>query len=249
VIDLVEEYFKRDLNATEEAQLAKLLAASPEAALKMSEGMAGLYRQGGQAEPSWPERPLPTGWWKGAGPWIKLSLFALLNLGLIALGVHLLVALLQTRTEVPAAAVTVEYAPLSEVKPRHKTTRGALSPKALPAPTGNSASAPLPSAPSNPLPAPQTAPALPIIGRQFEQLSVVVDNPQEGLATVKVFDSGHNLVRRLFTGILPAGKQTFTWDGRTDQGGTAASGTYSLEVQTGDKVIRNEVHIKAETLP
>ena len=37
MIDLVEEYFKRDLSAAEEAQLAKLLAASPEAALKTQE--------------------------------------------------------------------------------------------------------------------------------------------------------------------------------------------------------------------
>ena len=41
MMDLVEEYFKRDLSAAEEAQLAKLLAGSPEAAQKMAEGMAG----------------------------------------------------------------------------------------------------------------------------------------------------------------------------------------------------------------
>lgn len=243
-MNLVEEYFKRDLSAAEEAQLAKLLAGSPEAALKIAEGMAGLYRQGGQAEPSWPERPLPTGRWRGAGPWIKLSLLVLLNLGLIALAVHLLGTLLQTRTPVPAASVTVEYALSPQAEPRRKTARVAIPPQAGPA-----ASATLPHVLPPPLPAPQTAPALPIIGRQFEQLSVVVDNPQEGLATVKVFDSSHNLVRRLYTGILPAGKQTLTWDGRTDQGGTAPPGTYRLEVQSGDNMIRSTVHVKAGDNP
>jgi hypothetical protein len=249
VIDLVEEYFKRDLSAAEEAQLAKLLAASPEAALKMAEGMAGLYRQGGQEEPSWPEKPLPAGRWKGSWPWIKLSLFALLNLGLVALGVYALGTFLKTRIPVPAAAVTVEYAPLPEAGPVHRITKGVRPQKAASVAPLIAASAPPAPAPPAALPALQTAPALPVIGRQFEQLSVVVDNPQAGLATVKVFDSGHNLVRRLFTGILPEGKQTLTWDGKTDQGGTAAPGTYGLEVQSGDKVIRGEVHVKAGDNP
>jgi hypothetical protein len=246
VIDLLEEYFKRDLSAAEEAELAKLLAASPEAALKMAEGMSALYRQGGQDEPRWPERPLPATLWKRSGPWIKLGFYLLLNLGLIALVVYLLSLFPKIHTALPAGPVTVEYAPLTEDHPLTRPRKTTAPPKAPFAPQPPNAQSALPNLPA---PAPPVLPNLPIIGRQFEQLSVVVDNPQEGLATVKIYDQGHTLIRRLFTGILPAGKQTLTWDGQTDQGGTAPSGTYSLEVQSGDKVIRSEVHIQGDAKP
>lgn|GEM_PF-3235002 len=252
MIDLVEEYFKRDLNTAEEAQLAKLLAASPEAALKLAEGMTALYRQGGQADPLWPERPLPESRWKGAGTWIKLGLLVLLNLVFISLLVFLMGRFLKVRATLPAAPDTVEIVPMKE-EPSAAQSTGTLARKKNP-PARPSAHSPVPSqavslaVPPNAQSQP-ALPNLPNIGRQFEQLSVIVDNPQEALATVKVYDSGHTLVRHLFTGILPSGKQTLTWDGKTDQGEPAPSGTYQLELQSGEKLIRSEIHIKAGDNP
>ncbi len=242
MMDLVEEYFKRDLTAREEAQLARLLAGSPEAAQKMAEGMAALYGASGQTVPAWPESPLPASQWKDSRHWIKLALFLLLNLAVLGLLIRGMQALLQRPASAPAAGVETSALVLEEpVKSAHK----AAPRKNHPAPPPAQAEPSLPSLPPPvPVVAPETPPPFGDSGREFEQLSVVVNNPQPGLATIKVFDSQHELIRRLYTGILPSGAQTIVWDGRTDGGSAAPAGTYQVEIQSGENVIRGEVKVK-----
>ncbi len=238
--DLVEEYFKRELSAPEEAQLTRLLDQSPDAASRMADRMAELYRQSGQAEPQWAEHALPTSFWSSIGSWIPLSLLALLNLGLIALLVHLVGIFLNYHSPMPASSVTrlPEDHPSLELRVVPVEKKASRIPPALsvPVPSFSYSSPPVPPVP--------TASNLSVRGKQFEQLSMVVDNPEAGLATVRVFDADHVLIRHLFNGMLPAGKQIFTWDGTTDSGTPAPPGAYSFEIQSGERTIQSKVRIK-----
>ena len=50
-----------------------------------------------------------------------------------------------------------------------------------------------------------------------------------------VYDLLGRRVRTLFTGVLPAGEHRYTWDGRGDNGITAGSGSYFVELRQGEK--------------
>jgi flagellar basal-body rod modification protein FlgD len=78
---------------------------------------------------------------------------------------------------------------------------------------------------------------------------VVVNLPQGGLATVRVIDSQNNEIRTLYAGILPAGTQTFTWDGKTTEGLVAPPGHYFVEIKSGTDVMRQELHLEQATSP
>ena len=93
-------------------------------------------------------------------------------------------------------------------------------------------------------PANSSAPAPQLQGRVYQQLSVVVEPSQPGLATVRVFDKGNKEIRTLFAGIIPAGQKIFTWDGKTDNGTVAPAGTYFIEVKSGAKAMRKEVKVE-----
>ena len=56
--------------------------------------------------------------------------------------------------------------------------------------------------------------------------------PYAGATDVAIYDVGGRLVRRLQRGILPAGEQRVSWDGREDDGRTASAGVYFVRVQT-----------------
>lgn len=86
-------------------------------------------------------------------------------------------------------------------------------------------------------------------GKQYQELSVVVDFPQSSLATVRVYDEQGNEVKTLFAGILPQGKKTFTWDGKNSVGLVTPPGDYYIEVKSGEKVTRQEVHVEADQIP
>jgi len=56
-----------------------------------------------------------------------------------------------------------------------------------------------------------------------------------------IFDLSGKLVRTLIDNELPAGEQTFSWDGRDQHGRTAVSGVYFYELLVGDKVERKKM--------
>lgn len=53
-------------------------------------------------------------------------------------------------------------------------------------------------------------------------------------ASVQVVDSTGKVVATLNSGPMPAGNSSFSWNGATDTGGTAAAGSYSIQVSATD---------------
>lgn len=53
-------------------------------------------------------------------------------------------------------------------------------------------------------------------------------------ASVQVVDSTGKVVATLNSGPMPAGNSSFSWNGTTDAGGTAAAGNYSIQVNATD---------------
>lgn len=83
-------------------------------------------------------------------------------------------------------------------------------------------------------------------GTKYQELSVVVNQRQAGLVTVRVVDAQDNLIRTLYAGILKPGNPSFTWDGKTERGVLAPAGRYFVEVKSGKDLIRKEVKVEPE---
>ncbi len=214
VNQLLDEYFKRDLNEAEEEQLAQWLSASGEGSQRFIGLMESHYRSLGFPEPEWAEGPLPTFFPKSRnlGLWLLLAVF--LPLALASGGVFFhrwLTRDGRVPAPPPSAAVTGTGI-------RGSSTKPAQTPK-------------------------KTVMAETSKRNVREELSVVVDNPGMGLVTVKVLDPDKSELKVLFAGILPAGQKTFTWDGKGENGLVAPSGTYYLEVTSGANVQRKAIHL------
>jgi hypothetical protein len=204
----LDEYFKRDLSEAEEDQLAQILAASPEEALRYTDAMDSLFRETGLPEPKWKKRT----WRNSSRPfnwqWVKVALLGLATLATLALSAYLIRFLAR---------------PLPGNFPLKPDNEIITPDKGL----------------NRPAPA----------GRTYEQLSVKINNPEAGLATVKVMNADNALVKTLFAGILPQGPQTFNWDGKTQEGASALPGTYTVEVKSGSRVLHREVHLEKDDQP
>ena len=249
---LIDEYFKRDLTEAEEKQLADILTASPEDALRLSEGLGEMYQKSGLPTPVWPGGTLPpfeksTGWVK---PLIPTALILLL-FGFSAYKWFSRVPAPQAEPITSPAPVQPEMNPVRKPKALshavEKIQKQASNPgSAHPAAAANAnpisdSSLELPSlqtAPSSSLPVPQPQ------GHLYQQLSVVVEPTVPSLATVRVLDGGNHELKTLYAGIIPAGRRTFTWDGKTTNGVVAPAGTYYIEVKSGQKVMRQEVKVE-----
>jgi len=268
VKNLVDEYFKRDLTEVEEQQLADWLASSPEDAERMAQGLAQMYAKSGLPQPVWPGGTLPI----HKSKWLILKPLAPLFLILAFIGTagYKWLASLPVCAPVQQPVVTplplaLEKASLKKIRALSNAVKPALSsrlspeamakgdgeeaaahaPAAITAPADNLT---LPSLPSNPA-ASTAPPAVQPQGHVYQQMSVVLDQPAAGLVTVKVVDNLSAEVRTLYAGILPEGKKTFTWDGKTDIGAVAPAGTYYIEVKSGQNVMKREVHVEGDGTP
>lgn len=67
--------------------------------------------------------------------------------------------------------------------------------------------------------------------------------PATQAVQVAVYDLRGHRVRVLLDGTLPAGGHELGWDGRDAQGGTLASGTYFLRLQSGGKVLTQRMSL------
>ena len=73
--------------------------------------------------------------------------------------------------------------------------------------------------------------------------SLAFSLPKSGPATLNIFDLNGRLVRRLVDGVQAAGRQQVEWDGRFDDGSTAANGMYFARLVGGGAVVKRKLTI------
>jgi hypothetical protein len=264
VTRLSDEYFKRDLSEAEEQQLSDELASSSEEAQHMAKRMGELYAQTGLPEPVWHDKPLPSSLIPGQVGILKKLLIPGLILALSGVlcywgyrclnrpsaGLMPPAGPSESLTQPPASQpdsmkntdATIPTVKKSSAVQNRVTTVTAPA-KAAPKAAGSVGQSPSTSASAG-QPGVPPAPAAP--GRTYQELSVVVDLPQSALATVRVYDKSNIEIRLLFAGILPQGQRTFAWDGKDEAGLVAPPGVYFIEIKSGEKVMRQEVHVEAD---
>jgi flagellar hook assembly protein FlgD len=69
------------------------------------------------------------------------------------------------------------------------------------------------------------------------QTSLELRLPEGSHVRAEIVDALGNLVRRVAEGELPAGTHTLRWDGTTETGAPAATGTYLWRLFLGDRVV------------
>ena len=86
----------------------------------------------------------------------------------------------------------------------------------------------------------EPGPGVPRVGDQLRQNRPNPFNPATtipfttaaaGPVVVRIFDAGGRLVRSIDLGRLPAGEHVTRWDGRLQDGETAASGVYFYRIE------------------
>ena len=65
----------------------------------------------------------------------------------------------------------------------------------------------------------------------------------DGPARLEIFNARGQLVRALSDGPLAAGRHELTWNGRTDGGRQAASGTYFYRLTFGDQMVTKKMSL------
>ena len=73
-------------------------------------------------------------------------------------------------------------------------------------------------------------------------VSLAMETPLSGSASLDVFDVRGRLVVRLFDGFLAEGRREVTWDGKNTEGRPAPSGVYFARLETeAGRVVRKLV--------
>ena len=73
------------------------------------------------------------------------------------------------------------------------------------------------------------------------RISLVMD--QTGPAKLEIFNARGQLIRTLVDGTLPAGDHAITWNGQTDGGTQAASGTYFYRLTTDKDMLTRKMSL------
>ncbi len=257
--ELVEDYFKRDLNPEEEERLGKWLASSSEGSQRLIELAENHFRQLGVQEPDWQEGPLPSYFPKSRSRFLLVALCALITCVLALLGYSAIrrfglkptpaSSVLETKTNVaPNQPLTSSTSQKQAVSKKQEvpedSSRASTSAPSLSTEKASLHTLPSGTAANNPSSVPPAlAPPSTAQGKLYEELSVVVETAHPGLATVRVLNDQNKVIRLLYAGILAPGQRTFTWDGKDDNGIVASAGIYYLEVNSGAKVMRQEVRV------
>jgi hypothetical protein len=201
--DLIQEFFNRDLTEAEQESLSKLLEGSPDAALRYEALLEQNYLATGLPQPT-----LPEGLQSLPQPGNGSIPWWTGSVKFVAVGL------------VAAGIALWKFWPEPKPVPPLSTQQVPALPAARPAEP--EAIRPLPIRPS----AAQTA-------QEGQELSVLVDVPRKALVTVHILDEGGAEVRNLYTGFVETGRWTFRWDGLLENGETAKSGQYRIDVQSG----------------
>jgi hypothetical protein len=239
--DLIGKYFRSDLSDAEEQALSDLLKTSDEAALKFGEMAEGKYASYGLPEPDLADLAKTAPYWKGL-----LAPAAVLMLA--GVGAWFWCHSSKCSTEPRSTVAVVAPAPQAEVPvirpPKVQRMAASASAKAsvreqVAAPESPKTDAPL-AAPPALEPPPETS----VDKQTANNLKVVVSRPTAGSVTVQVVGPDGVVVRHMFEGALAAGRWSFDWDGRLQDGVAAQPGRYKIEVLSDVAVQTREVLIR-----
>ncbi len=234
--DLIEKYFREDLTEAEDKALGELLSSSDDAAQRFGAMAEAKYASYGLPEPGISDAVTPdTSFLK---PWMIPAAALLIAGG----ATWWMTRGAPCPSEVSAPAVVApvpeepaQAAPKSDV-PRKVTKPSLPSPKA---PTAEVVSEP-PPALSAIEPPPETA----ANRESYPKTRVVVNRSTSGIVTVRVIGPDGTVVRKMYEGLLQAGRWSFDWDGRLDDGRGVSPGRYRIEVVSGGSVQSREVLIR-----
>ncbi len=67
--------------------------------------------------------------------------------------------------------------------------------------------------------------------------AIAFTTPEDGPASVEIYDVAGRRIRTLAEGFVPAGEHVLTWDGRDESGRAVASGVYLYRLKTRDAVV------------
>ena len=70
---------------------------------------------------------------------------------------------------------------------------------------------------------------------------IVLELPAPSAVRARVFDPTGRVVKHLYDGVLPTGRNEVVWDGRGDDGRRFPSGVYLLNVCAGDTVLKRSL--------
>jgi hypothetical protein len=216
MINLVDEFFKRNLTEAEAQNLEELLEKSPEASSRFGEMLRQEYLSLGLPEPKIPKNfhsPIsipPTAW---LGP--VLGFLALVGVAVVSLAwwmrPHSELAVLTLTASLPQKPIAAEVS---------------QNPGILPPP---------------PIQLPQKLGADSVEGNR---LSVVVELEKIAQVQVRVMNPQEQSLRVLFEGPLSPGKWAIQWDGRLADGTQAESGKYLIQVKAGSQVMSKSVSVE-----
>lgn len=206
-MNLVDEFFKRNLTEPEAEALDHLLEQSPEEASRFAQRAEQEYFSLGLPAPQLPAHLIP--------PLVPAGLSPLLST--LLAGGFLSVAAMTWWFWPTPKPVLLAPSPARESVPMPKA--------ALPAavPVKEALTAPPPA-----IPEPVTTAT-----REGNRLNVVVDLDNPAPVKVGVFDPQGRWVRTLYAGNLAAGRWALRWDGKLADGSRAPAGEYQIEVESG----------------
>jgi hypothetical protein len=216
MIDLVDEFFKRNLTEAEAQSLEELLDKSPEASSRFGDMLQQEYVSLGLPEPKIPKNfhsPVsipPIAWF---GPVLGFS--ALVGVALVSLAWW---AKSHSELKVPVMTAALTQPPIvAEISKKTEV---------LPPP---------------PIEVPQKLEDDSVEG---SRLSVVVELEKLARVQVRVLNPQDQSLRVLFEGPLSPGKWAIQWDGRLSDGTEADPGKYLIQVKAGSQVMSKSVSVE-----
>ncbi|HUO58779.1 MAG TPA: FlgD immunoglobulin-like domain containing protein [bacterium] len=237
--DLVEKFYEMDLSPSEEEALDQLLASSPEAADRFAKKAAEAYSRYGLPDLGPDAVPGRNYGWR-----LRVGLLAFVLVLSAGYGwwhhSHMGVAALAPENPAPVSKgakslPSKSYSSSMAVDKSGGVGLGAPSKAGLGAETSSTSPA-----------GPETSKAVqgPAPAGKASRLRINVEIGQEGPVTVEIVNAQGIPVKNLYTGSLPAGNYSFSWDGKLEDGSKAQPGEYRIETHSGTTVQTQEFSIE-----
>jgi len=240
-LNLVEQYFQRELTEDEKLALDELMERSPEAARLFVEKSKAVYQPQALPELKLPPQPLPLGglfrlskwWWVLAGYGLLAAAFWFWSRN------HDFYWPWESREPV---ALSGPAAPPVPNTPKTSSLTAALLANAAGADTDPAAIS-TPEDEGNDAAGPIPVTALSPSSLEHPGPRVLVNRSVPGRVTVTVLDATGKEIQFLYSGVVQTGQWVFEWNGRRADGSRAPIGNYTLQVRSGLNIQKQEIWI------